>query len=226
MSLDLTGGPNGSKALRYDWPSRPTCPNGPTNCSYYITLQPRFNPLPAGLSREIWFRFTDKLSPNFRIGGGGAVGSQNEYKYLFLDFFSAGMGQLVMELDSPVSGPATSTVVARFKIIDPSGKVVATDACRCQGGGPDSPLPPDFIGSWNTWVMGVSRVGTDSIAWTVYKNGALFRELRGVFFPGKNFLAGQLTIEMGANINNGPDVPQSRWWREIAVFSKRPAGIP
>jgi hypothetical protein len=33
---------------------------------------------------------------------------------------------------------------------------------------------------------------------------------------------------MGANINNGPDQAQSRWWRELGVYKTRPSllGLP
>src|SRR5829696_4565819 len=101
MAFDLTGGPNGSKALRYDFPARPA---GTSN--YTIALQPRLNPIQAAGSSELWVRFTDRLSPNFRIGGAGCGGASCEYKYLFLDMLipGQGVGTFTFELDSQQGG--------------------------------------------------------------------------------------------------------------------------
>jgi hypothetical protein len=32
-----------------------------------------------------------------------------------------------------------------------------------------------------------------------------------------------ITVELGANINNGPDLAQSRWFREFGIYTTRPS---
>jgi hypothetical protein len=71
-------------------------------------------------------------------------------------------------------------------------------------------------------------IGTTNAQFNIY--------LDGVLMPGSlssSFLAGAsvgpgwaITLEMGANINNGSDHAQSRWFRELGVYTTRPSLQP
>ncbi len=212
--------PDGTKAVRYDWPARL---QGTAN--YTVNLAPRILPLNAPNASELWIRFTDKLSSNFKIGGAGCVGSACEYKYLFVDLIYPGVGQgtLQFELDNQLSAPPNTLVQARFKIIDPLGNFTATDGLPGQAGGLDAKLPADFYGAWNTWVIGLTGIGSPQVTWVTYRNGQLVKSITGPFFPNRPLPSNAaLQLELGANINNGPDQAQSRWLREILVSTVKP----
>jgi hypothetical protein len=230
IHFDATGGPSSTKTMRYDWPARTTCPNNnPQTCSYYIGLAPRFNPTPVPVGTEFWVRFTDRTSPGFRIGGGGATGSQAEYKYMFIDLFvpGQGVGTLQMELDSQQSGAPNNLVQMRLKLLNPNNTGTYTDGLPGAPGGLDAPLPASFFGSWNTWVVGFTGVGTAQTTAWVYRDGVLLKNITGPWFANTVIPANAvLDVQMGANINNGPDVAQSRWWREFAVYPTRPSLLP
>ncbi len=229
IAFDPTGGPNGSKALRYDWGSRPSCPNGPTACSVTVDLYPRLNPMPA-MGSELWIRFTDKLSTGFKAGGGGAVSSQIEYKYLFLDMYmpqTGSTGQFQVELENAIGGTAVSDFALRTKIVDYKNVATTSDRHAIPAGPGDYRLGSNFAGQWHTWVFGITGIGTSAVTFTAYLDGKQVQQITGPWFPGLAIAQGAvLGIQMGANINNGPDQAQSRWWREIGVYRTRPSLVP
>jgi hypothetical protein len=227
IELDLTGGPNGSKAIRYDWFARPTCPNGVTACSNTVQLAPRLNPLPLTIGSELWIKFTDKLSPGFTAGGGGAVNSAIEYKYLFVDVTLPApdyrTGQFQVELENALSASGTSTAVSDFglrtKIVDYSSQPTTSQ-------GRDYPLGMNYAGQWHTWVFGFTGIGSSAVTFVAYLDGNLVQSITGPWFPGKNIAGSILGLQLGANINNGPDQPQSRWFRELGVYTSKPSLAP
>ena len=80
ISLDPTGGFNGDKAMRYDWPARPTA--SCTGSEITTAVMPRLNPPPSG-TKNLWIRFTTKESAGFAHGLPGCGG--RSYKYFLVN---------------------------------------------------------------------------------------------------------------------------------------------
>lgn len=221
-SLDATGGPAGDKALKYTWPARPA---GAT--SYFIAMQFRINPLPT-LGSKLYIRWTSKESSGFRVGGAGVTGSGCEYKFLFADFTQSGQssGSATLELENLTTNPSAS-VGLRLKLIDgttygsPWNGSPTSEAAH---GGSGDPVLTGWDGSYHTWVMEITGLGTTAQTCVIYKDGVAFLTLSSApFYPSVTIGGGTLTIELGANINNGPDLSQARWFREIGVYKARPS---
>jgi hypothetical protein len=204
--------------------------------NYYVRQEGRVgvNVIPNGTS-EIWLRFTDKFSSNWRCGGGGATGSQLEYKSFFLSMAASGTGGssaflFQLEIDDQNNTPS-SDLIARIKIVDiPSG------GGQTQRASHDTNLAADFLGDWHTWVVGMTGIGTANYRLVVYLDGVLLDELDTdtvlggpiAFLNGQTIggATGDMPFEMGANINNGPNQEQTRDWAEFGLYFKRPSLLP
>ena len=231
FALDLTAGPFNDKAFRYDWPARPT--SGP-NDSYYTREEFRVAaPTPTNMG-ELWFRWTDKLSSNFRVGGGTATGSQLEYKYFFISTSTASSGvnygQFQIEMDDAGAVQPSAELALRAKLIDiVNGSQRLSATSMGSGGGPgDLLLGASYLGAWHTWVVGATGLGTSTTTLTFYLDGVQVLQISGPWFPNESIGGANtdIVVEMGANINNGPNQVQSRWWREIGVYKSRPSLKP
>jgi hypothetical protein len=63
----------------------------------------------------------------------------------------------------------------------------------------------------------------------LYYDGAAVITISGAFLPGHNSIGAPgdlLILELGSNINNGPDAAQSRWWSDFGVYFTRPSLLP
>jgi hypothetical protein len=234
FSLPATEGPFGDKAFKYTWAASPQNVPGPLRSpaansdisNYYVKEEFRTAPntLPVGTT-ELWLRFTDKLSSNFRVGGAGATGAMMEYKYFFIQMHTDNTGfsfaPIQLELDDQNTNPSASLLL-RLKLID----IVSGNQVQRQS--VDQALGGTFLGSWHTWVVGITGIGTASCVVTVYRDGVQFSQVSGSWLVGSTIggASTQILFEMGANINNGPDQEQNRWWRELGIYKSRPSLKP
>jgi hypothetical protein len=233
-----SAGPSGGKVLRYTWAASPNnipggdrTPAGADDISnYYVREEGRVttNVLPEGTT-ELWWRVTDKYSAAWRCGGGGASGSQLEYKALFFWLstnLATGLGgQIALEIDDQNDDPSDELLL-RLKLID-----------KLSGGGTpvtsvDTNLPAGagFLNKWNTWVIGVTAIGTANCVLSVYLNGVLFATVSRSWLAESGTIVGgaatDSVFELGANINNGPDLEQTRDFAEFGIYKKRPSLLP
>jgi hypothetical protein len=215
ISIDPAGGnTSGPKAVRYDWPAHPVL------SGYTLGLGPRFNPPPV--LTQLYVRFTSKESPGFAHGGGGALNSQNQYKFFLIQLGSGGVNgvaQFGVYLDNAAAGLG----------VDPT--TVTMDMTDRLGNG--SPLTGHNLGSawtgqFHTWVVEMTALGTSATTMRLYLDGVQINSTTAPYLPGRTVGGpGQiLFLLLGANINNGPDKAQSRWFRELGVYTTRPSLLP
>lgn len=207
------------KAMRYDWPARPNA--ACSGAEMTVAMMPRWVNPPRG-TNEVWIKFTSKESPNFEHGRSNCGG--RSYKFFLVGFNNAHVGARVGTylFDGTQRSAADPAISTRLYV----------DGIGAQGGlqiGGDQ----GWGGQYRTWTLGVQHIGTDSATFSTYLNDALgvprlVHTLKGPFLKGQTLGPGwAITFEMGANINNGPDHAQSRWFKEFGVYtSKAAAGVP
>jgi hypothetical protein len=217
ISLDPTGGLNGGKAMRYDWPARPTA--ACTGAEITIGIMPRLNPPPVA-TKDLWVRFTSKESPNFEHGRTGCGG--RSYKFFLVQFESGyygKQGRIGTYLGDASSASMMPTNLW-MDMNDTQGSQTMNGALPIGGN-------VSWGGQWHTWVMGLEGIGTSNATYTVYMDGKKINSINAAFLAGQSVGPGwAVTFEMGANMNNGPDSAQSRWFREFGVYSTRPSLVP
>lgn len=206
ITSDATGGPGGSsKAMKYAYPARPASPT-----SYTIQLGPRIFPPP--ILTEVWFRWTDKYSLGFEDGGAGQHGALRSYKVFLAQI---GVGGSTKELGVYFGGDTSQGQNITFQM--------NVDAVYAYNGN-DIPSA-NWMGNYHSFVMGSTGLGTANCISTLYMDGLVILTCTGPFFPGGTVGgAGQILFpNLAANINNGPDLAQDRWWREFGMYTKRPS---
>jgi hypothetical protein len=178
---------------------------------------PRLNPPPAS-TKNLWIRFTTKESAGFAHGLPGCGG--RSYKYFLVAVESGSkMGRIGTYFGDGTPASHLSTRLY-MDMNSPSG------VSGVMGG---FPIGGDagWGGSYHTWVIELLGIGTSSASFTTYLDGNKVGTINGTFLSGENVGIGwSIMFEMGANMNNGPDHAQSRWWREFGVYTTRPSLVP
>jgi hypothetical protein len=222
ITMDATGGPFGDKAARYDWAANPYvsgtnlttyCSSGPT-----VSLIPRFNPPPA--IKNLWVRFTSKESSAFEHGSASCLPVAGlAYKFFLVQIYnSTSFAQYGTYLGNSVSGQSLPTGL----YANMSDRSNLSSAQTGLGG-----IGTTWGGGWHTWVMEILDVGSSSTTFNVYMDGVLKLTMSGPILPGNAMGAGwALALDIGSIINNGPDHAQSRWFRELGVYTTRPSFQP
>jgi hypothetical protein len=215
ISLDPTGGFNGDKAMRYDWPSRATA--ACTGSEITTAVMPRLNPPPAGL-KDLWIRFTTKESAGFAHGLPGCGG--RSYKFFLVNVERGStMGRAGTYLGD--GAPASHLSTRLYMDLNSPGVALNSGTLLPMGG------DQGWGGQYHTWVIELTGIGTSSSVFTTYLDGKKIGTVSGAFLAGQTLGAGwNIMFEMGANMNNGPDHAQSRWWREFGVYTTRPSLLP
>jgi uncharacterized protein YjdB len=217
ISLDPSGGLNGGKAMRYNWPARPSA--ACTADEMTVGIMPRLNPPPSGL-KDLWVRFTSKESPNFEHGRTGCGG--RSYKFFLLQFESGYYGRSG-RFGTYLGDASSSSMLPTRLWMD------MNDNQGSQNMNGALPIGGDVSwgGQYHTWVIEIRGIGSSNATFRTYMDGQLVGTITGAFLNGQTLGPGwALTLEMGANINNGPDHAQSRWFRELGVYTTRPSLIP
>jgi hypothetical protein len=214
VTMDLNEGGLGYRAMRYDWPAKPTTA---CNIEQTIAMMPRWINPPANTT-NLWVRFTSKESPNFEHGRTGCGG--RSYKFFLIPINTGStQGRFGTYL---FDGPGFTPVSTRFFMdqVDSMGNVL-------QQGGQNIGGDVSWGGAYHTWVIEILGMGTSNTSFTVYLDGNRVDTINLPFLPGQSIGPGwAIQLEMGANINNGPDNPQSRWFRELGVYTTRPSLLP
>jgi hypothetical protein len=180
---------------------------------------PRLNPPPTGL-RELWVRFTTKESPNFEHGRTGCGG--RSYKFFLVQFESGTAGKQG-RVGTYLGDASSSSMIPTRLWMDLSDNQGAYQ----QDGSLQIGGDQGWGGAYHTWVVEIRGIGTASATFRTYKDGQPVGTLTSPFLNGQTLGPGwAITFELGANINNGPDHAQSRWWREFAVYTTRPSLKP
>lgn len=205
----------GKKAMQYAWPARPGDASEIT-----ISIQPRLNPPPVLTNLRV--RFTTLESAVFEAGL-PSLGSGQSYKFFLINFENGGLGKqgrLGAYFGYPGSGGANritlssdmTDAVHTVQLLAPAAPVIGD---------------PNWGGSYHTWILEALGIGTASCVFNIYLDGVLQSSISEQFFPGVS-VGGSgwaVTLEMGANMNNGPEDAQTRWWRELGVYTARPSFI-
>jgi hypothetical protein len=156
-------------------------------------------------------------------GGNGAQGSANEYKFFLIQVGSCtnGCPQFGVYLENAAAGLGVDPTAVSIDMTDRRGNGTSTVGSRYT-------LGSNWSGQYHTWVAGMTNLGTSATTYTLYYDGNPVITQTAPFMPGMTVGgAGQLIfLNMGSNINNGPDKPQSRWWRELGIYTSRPALAP
>ncbi len=243
VTLDGAGGnTEGPLSMKYDWPSRPQgalatrqyCkildPLDPDydpayngQVEYTVGCQNRFNPPPliGGAGSNLYFRFSTKESANFTPGEDVCLPIAGiSYKFFLANI---GPGDPNPRLGVYLTKTTNDNVLPPaiyMDLVDRSGGVTNSNGYA---------LGNSFLGSYHSYVVEMLNLGTSSCTVNLYIDGATTPActLTGpCLAPGGNTYGGagqSWPIEMGANINMGPAVAQSRWWREIAMYRTRPS---
>ena len=218
IAANLTGGPTGEPVMEYTWNSRPTCPSGPSNCSNYVYTAATI-PI-SGNPSKLWFRLFNFLSAGWLVGGGGGAGSQCEYKFIILDFGHGGK-QLEFMLENPNAGGPDGLIGCRLV-------QAGIDTVRTDGNGPIFDYVPatgSLRNVWDAWHLEMTGFGTTSTTTTLYHRGVSRISVTGNFLGSGNYpgSGGNCFMAIGTNINNGPDLAQTRRIREFGVYRSRPS---
>jgi hypothetical protein len=219
ITLDPSGGPGGSRAMRYNFRV-----NGATNQDLWTVVDYR-GPTTAGPNVDtLWFRFTTRESPGFETGC--ATCGNFAYK-----FFLVGIGRSTGYPNTAggrfgmyLQGPANAqTMGADMNDRNPDnlGYAGHLENARHQLGANTS-----WTGTWNTWMVRIAFTTPTTATMTLFRNGQqIATTLTNRFLTtlGDRQL---LDIELGSTLNSGPTVPQQRWWREVGVYRTRPSMLP
>lgn len=207
--LDLMGGPNGSKAMRYDWPA---------GVGGTVMVSPRIYPPLAGTT-AITVGWVDKVSSNF-TNGGNCVGSQCEYKYYLVKLGPSVQGTL-SQIGVYLEGAEPNYWIV-MDVTDRTNSINTTHAVRFM-------LPTGWRGNWHRWYITATGLGSANATFELFYDGQKAISLAGPFLPTLGSIGGGndlIVLELGSNINTAPTVAQSRWWREGSLYYGKPAGVP
>ena len=222
---DLTGGFTGGPSMRYDFPAQPANCNfaTPSDSDWTTASQPRMSTYDIGSNPNMWWRVSQKVSASWEHG---ASASTNARAYKFLEF--------TLDKESPPFSnnsrfgiylfDGSPTPLGTNVYCDWSDRVSGTSNFISGSPGQVTALGSTYGGTYDTWVIGALGMGTSSGTFKLYRNGVLISTLSQTYFNGITDAA--ITFALGANINNGPDDAQSRWFCEMGVYKSRPSLIP
>lgn len=219
ITLDPSGGPAGSRAMRYNFRV-----NGNVNQNLW-TVMSYMGPTTAGPTIDtLWVRFTSRESPNFETGCAGC--GNFSYK-----FFLIGIGRSVGYPNTAggrfgmyLSGPANAqTMWGDMTDGNPDGLgyAVHLEPQRHQLGANSS-----WAGTWNTWMMRIAFITPTTATLTLYRNGQQIASTLTNRFQTSLGDRQLLDLQLGSTLNSGPTVPQQRWFRDVGIYRTRPSMLP
>ena len=217
--LDQTGGPTGGKAMRYDWAARAA-----SGCNNDITIraQMRFNPIKSG--PNWYFRWREKMTNPWQNGSQASCPS-GQWEYKFIRFIAGG-GNGVYEILMPHghgSGNPNPNLVFNLVMAGSGGQNTSN---ALQGNELNLGNPAVWPGPYRLFVLEVRGHGTGDPTMALYIDGVVVKTLARVTgspFTWNNNNFG--FVELGANLDSGPDALQSRWFSEWGIYDTRPSLI-
>lgn len=207
--LDSTGGPGGSQAMRFDFPVGGV--GAQQNIGPEITWS---TPLDAP---DIWVLWTHRLTADFWIDvaapPNGGVGSYKIVSPGYGDRGGLGFDAQVSTWNG-VGGDATRYRYSPRLINSPASGGGFADELDARA------VTLTEIESWHTIAMRFTQTAT-GVTLRHYWNGDLFSTL--TVDPWSNASRDLRLLQYAANMNSGPGkAGQSRWTRELAVYTGRP----
>ncbi len=215
--LDPTGGFGGGKAMRYDWPARPS-----SGCNNDITVraQMRFNPVRSG--PNWYFRTREKMTNPWQNGSPGSCSGQWEYKFLLVHGGGPGAGFEILMPHGHGSGNPNPNLVFNLVMVSSGGQSTSN---ALQGNELNLGNPAVWPGTYRVFVLEVRGHGTATPTMALYIDGV---QVKTLAHPGTNYTWANNAlsfVELGANLDSGPDVVQSRWFSEFGIYTTRPSLI-
>lgn len=226
-------GPTGGDVIRYTWADRSSGACGgdedtvawtPAITSFSGTNPPIITSIWASFyCKEIgYIPITQKGWHNGKVSCGGG-----SYKYNLI-----GIASLVHNSRfGSYSGPSGGNNLAAFRpYIDwndtgPDGGHAAAAGSISIG----FDTTDSWGGTWNMWAIELTGISSTNAVGNLYLNGVKILTCAPVGGILPNTTVGgagfAYLLEMGGNINNGPDQIQSRDWARYGFFPKRPALI-
>lgn len=217
IHLDLTGGPAGDKAMRYDWPNRAGLNS---NFRVGFNLQVRNGSRVASPTDQLWIRCLDKFTLGFHEGDAGLATSM-AYKQLRAFFINPGFSDADFGVNASGNGQTTGYTSVPYITFAEDAFAPPTHTINPAFNFGDNLAT--FDGQYHAWVMGVIGVNSGSATIYYYRDGVLLYKFGpGLAFGGNP--AGDLfwSCAFGDVMNNGPDQAQSRWIRQMGVYYGRP----
>lgn len=199
-----------SGKMRYTWPAR-----GSLTSAYTVARAARWAPCPASLGPVVALRWKDRFSTGWAAGN--QPGSTSEYKVMLLQVGPGGPpGQLGMYFEG---NPATAV---KIDLTDRIGHNANTSPPLATAS-----LPVGWDSQDNVWVLILYGAGTSSAYGQLWLNNSIILTTDTVpFRPGETIGgAGILFPNIGANINNGPTLSQTRDFTEFGVYYSRPSTV-
>lgn len=216
-----------SQCMRVDVPDRSA-----QSSSYFPACQASASTASALSNKsELWLRWLDFWSLGFTPGGGGNVGSGAEYKSLFLDL--GANVSIQIEWENRNGGAPDDLIGVRMKMITPLVTYPPNPGAVTDGifpGTPDvlqkdyQPARGDLLNSANTWVLGLTGIGTTDTYATLYRNGTQIIQLHCNWLGNGNYPTVH-NIQFGANFNGGPNAACYRLWRQFSEYFSQPSMI-
>lgn len=224
ITIDPDGGFGpGDKALRYDMVAHPWDKVTPlaTYCASRalpVSVTPRFSKLPA--SPSWWVSFTCKESPRFQCGSADCQKTAGlSYKY-FLVGIGNGTSNIRFGTYLGINGGATGPFLSTSLNMD----MIEIGTPSSSGQGPRPTLDPvSWGGEYHTFVLEMLDIGTATCTFNVHMDNALLDTMVHTAVAGQSIAGWIMDLEMGDLENNGPDVAQTRWFRQVGVYTSRPA---
>ncbi len=214
--LDQTGGPTGGKAMRYDWPARPA-----SGCNADITIRAQMRLNPARSGANWYFRWREKMTNPWQNGSQASCPSgQWEYKFFNAHFAGGALYAILMPHGHGTGNPNPNLA---FNLTMSSGSQSTSNAL--QGNELNLGNPAVWPGVYRLFVLEVRGHGTATPTVALYIDGV---QVKTLAHPGTNYTFASNNsgfVELGANLDSGPDTVQSRWFSELGIYDTRPALI-
>lgn len=205
ITLDATGGPGGTKAMKYTFGDQTGA-----SCAANYKVQYRLHPGNQPNSSEIWFRWYHKFELNYQ---NGKIGCSRDKKML-LAWFNTGDADNAEAYVGLTDGPDPYRINMIFD--DMAGHHLEASISP---GKYTMPATASWTGAYHTWVLGMVGINTTNFSGTLYYDGTQILQLTGQFVNGTTTMD---FMEWGANHNNGPEREDYEWWREVGIYTGRP----
>lgn len=209
VTLDVTGGPGGTKAMMFEWPT------GGVQAQQHIGPLFRWNHAGAGLDADdIWILWTHRFSDPFWVNVAYPGDGTSNYKWIIPHYGSKPDGTNSQEDEFFTNNTSQYDLNTRLQC---PGEFVENTT--------DIAITRADMQTWLTWATRFTRVGA-GVTKRLYRNGVLVDTLTiPTWAVGED--RNLKLLQYGGNMNSGPgQAGQRRWTREIGIYTSRPGLRP